>query len=120
MHTSYCVCFVFEIRFREQREQAATASARNFDLLYFRYTGLFNIGKENDLEKYDGVMMMPTLLRPKSRGTIRLASKNPKDLPLIDPRYRSVELRFGSSLSLLHFETNIHTIDITPETILYF
>lgn len=27
------------------------------------------------------------LLRPKSRGTVTLASKNPKDAPLIDPNY---------------------------------
>jgi len=32
-----------------------------------------------------------TLLRPKSRGTVKLASSNPKDAPLIDPKFFDVE-----------------------------
>ncbi|XP_071036074.1 L-sorbose 1-dehydrogenase-like isoform X2 [Parasteatoda tepidariorum] len=30
---------------------------------------------------------LPCYLRPKSRGTVRLASKNPRDAPLIDPNF---------------------------------
>ncbi|XP_064107282.1 glucose dehydrogenase [FAD, quinone]-like [Macrobrachium nipponense] len=33
--------------------------------------------------------IMPYLLRPKSRGTIHLRSKDPFDLPVIDPKYFS-------------------------------
>ncbi|XP_060528654.1 glucose dehydrogenase [FAD, quinone]-like [Cylas formicarius] len=37
------------------------------------------------------VWMMSALLHPKSKGTVRLQSKNPADLPLIDPNYLSDE-----------------------------
>lgn len=35
----------------------------------------------------EGVTVAAILLRPRSRGTIRLASADPRDAPLIDPRY---------------------------------
>lgn len=35
----------------------------------------------------EGYSMYPVLLRPKSRGTIRLRSKDPKRPPRIDPKY---------------------------------
>ena len=35
----------------------------------------------------DGVTFLPCLLRPKSLGTIRLASSNYQDHPVIDPQY---------------------------------
>lgn len=36
---------------------------------------------------YDSFSMYPVLLRPKSRGYIKLRSSNPYDPPIIDPRY---------------------------------
>ncbi len=38
-----------------------------------------------------GYSLHATLLRPKSRGTLRLASNNPKDAPLIDPNFLGEE-----------------------------
>eukprot|EP00928_Gymnodinium_smaydae_P000840 TRINITY_DN10311_c0_g3_i2.p1 TRINITY_DN10311_c0_g3~~TRINITY_DN10311_c0_g3_i2.p1 ORF type:complete len:665 (+),score=107.05 TRINITY_DN10311_c0_g3_i2:113-1996(+) len=35
----------------------------------------------------DGIVFLPTLLLPKSKGSIRLASSNPSDAPVIDPCY---------------------------------
>ncbi|XP_046386925.1 glucose dehydrogenase [FAD, quinone]-like isoform X2 [Ischnura elegans] len=35
----------------------------------------------------DGWMVFPMLLRPKSKGWIRLKSRNPLDKPLVDPNY---------------------------------
>ncbi|MEM9836115.1 MAG: GMC family oxidoreductase N-terminal domain-containing protein [Bacteroidota bacterium] len=41
--------------------------------------------------KVDGFMILPTLLRPKSRGYLALKSSNPFDQPLIQPRFLSAE-----------------------------
>lgn len=37
----------------------------------------------------DGITLHAVLLRPRSRGTVRLASADPRALPLVDPRYLS-------------------------------
>jgi len=39
----------------------------------------------------DGYTILPTQLRPKSRGVVKLNSKNPMAAPSIDPRYLSEE-----------------------------
>ncbi len=41
--------------------------------------------------KYDGFTILPSLLHPKSRGTISLRSSNPKDYPIIQPNFLSEE-----------------------------
>jgi choline dehydrogenase len=43
------------------------------------------------LPKEEGFTILPTLLKPKSRGFVRLHSSNPFDSPLIDPQYLSDE-----------------------------
>ncbi|MEL6673983.1 MAG: GMC family oxidoreductase N-terminal domain-containing protein [Bacteroidota bacterium] len=40
-------------------------------------------------KKVDGCTVLPTLLGPKSKGEVRLASSDPMQAPLIDPRYFS-------------------------------
>jgi choline dehydrogenase len=41
------------------------------------------------LPKEEGFTILPTLLKPKSRGFVGLQSANPLDAPLIDPQYLS-------------------------------
>jgi choline dehydrogenase len=41
------------------------------------------------LPKEEGFTVLPTLLKPKSRGFVGLHSSNPFDSPLIDPQYLS-------------------------------
>ena len=43
----------------------------------------FNDGQQNT----HGFILLPKLLHPKSKGSIRLKSQNPFDYPLIDPQY---------------------------------
>ena len=40
-----------------------------------------------DFPKKDGFTILPTLLHPKSRGTVSLSSSNPKDAPIIQPNF---------------------------------
>lgn len=40
----------------------------------------------------EGFTIFPVLLHPRSKGTIRLKSKNPEDPPLINPNYLSEEV----------------------------
>ena len=35
----------------------------------------------------EGFTLFPVLLHPRSRGTVRLASSDPSDAPLINPNY---------------------------------
>jgi len=62
----------------------------------FHYTS-FNLGENNEADIYDidtyptkdGVTILPTLLRPKSRGQVSLRSNNPKDKVSIQPNFLS-------------------------------
>lgn len=45
----------------------------------------------NTFPKENGYTILPTQVRPESRGTISLASLNPSDVPIIDPNYLSHE-----------------------------
>ena len=42
---------------------------------------------KNNYEQYEAIMVLIILLRPKSRGALRLRSSDPQDLPIIDPKY---------------------------------
>lgn len=43
--------------------------------------------KRHDVDPRPALTIMPTLVAPRSRGTIRLASADPSAAPLIDPNY---------------------------------
>uniref|UniRef100_A0A1B6C574 Glucose-methanol-choline oxidoreductase N-terminal domain-containing protein n=1 Tax=Clastoptera arizonana TaxID=38151 RepID=A0A1B6C574_9HEMI len=43
----------------------------------------------NFIREHNVLIMMPILLRPKSRGSVKLRSKDPYDKPLISPKYMS-------------------------------
>lgn len=49
----------------------------------------FDIHDYPSLPKDEGFTILPTLLKPKSRGFVGLQSLNPHDAPLIDPQYLS-------------------------------
>lgn len=41
--------------------------------------------------RYDGFTLLPSMIQPESRGSIRLNSADPKDSPIIDPNFLSAE-----------------------------
>ena len=41
----------------------------------------------NDYPRVDGFTILPTLLHPKSRGTVSLSSSNPSEAPIIQPNF---------------------------------
>ena len=74
-------------------------------------------------EGYDGGVFMPTLLRPESRGYVRLKSNNPEENPILQPNYfddpkdmekmiEAVRIASRITLSSAFRENNIeHVID---------
>ena len=45
-----------------------------------------------DPKAFHGFMLIPSFLRPTSRGSITLKSRNPREHPLIDPNYLATEI----------------------------
>ncbi|OMH29442.1 GMC family oxidoreductase [Motiliproteus sp. MSK22-1] len=67
----------------------ADPEARSPDIQFHFLPGS---GLEHGLKKIrNGVTLNSALLRPKSRGTVRLRTSNPADTPLIDPNYWAEE-----------------------------
>ncbi len=67
----------------------------NFQLLFASFHIGPNYGYDMyDLDsypRYDGFTLLPSLIHPESRGSIHLASKDPKVAPVIDPNFLSAE-----------------------------
>lgn len=50
------------------------------------FRSLFPLYKNSSQE---GFVLLPTCLKPRSRGTVYLKNNDPKNLPVVDPNYLS-------------------------------
>ncbi|SOE23543.1 choline dehydrogenase [Spirosomataceae bacterium TFI 002] len=93
-----------------------------------------NIGEDYSADMYDiktfpledGYTILPTLLKPKSRGFVKLASTNPSDQPIIQPNFleaeedRMVLLNAGKkALEVMHskaFSKHMDRLVMPPDT----
>ena len=70
----------------------------------------------HEMDGNDGVHIIPTILRPYSRGTVRLASSNPFQQAAIDPRYysdqRDVRMILDGKIELFSKEFNHIRLDL--------
>ena len=83
----------FKTNLANVREAASNPVDMQF---HFAPVHFGNDGKTDfyDLSTYpvtDGYTILPTLLKPKSRGYVGLRSKNPLDAPIIQPNYLTEE-----------------------------
>ena len=65
-------------------------------------------------------LLIPTLLKPKSRGYVRLRSSNPSDLPIIQPNYFEDPDDVKTMISALKFTLNMSSTDVFKENNLDF
>jgi choline dehydrogenase len=70
--------------FTHSRDGSGTASP---DLQYHVLASMKNWPPELDPIKNPYFVICPVLLRPQSRGFVRLRSSNPKDFPIVQPNY---------------------------------
>ena len=56
-----------------------------------------------------GITAFPTLLRPRSVGSVRLQSNNPADPPLIDPNVFDVDEDMEGMVEALHIVRKVDT-----------
>ncbi len=59
------------------------------------------------VEPTDGVTLNSCLLQPKARGTVRLRSANPADLPLVNPNYLGHEEDIRQEIAGLRFARDV-------------
>ncbi|XP_060533708.1 uncharacterized protein LOC132706396 [Cylas formicarius] len=85
------------------------------------------------LENRDVYQLIPLLVRPRSKGTVRLRSKNPFDAPVIDPNYfddqldvktlvegTKLAIRISESKIMRRFGSKLHDIPLPTCTHLPF
>jgi choline dehydrogenase len=70
-----------------------------------------------EVEQRSGYKVRAVLLHPKSRGTLRLASADPHDKPVVDPGYLSHPDDLPSLIEAMHHAQNItQTAALAPYT----
>jgi choline dehydrogenase-like flavoprotein len=69
----------------------AGSAAPDYELLFSYNTDPSKFPAEPDAAERSGVTVGSVLLQPQSTGTVRLASADPLDTPVIDPRFLSEE-----------------------------
>jgi len=111
---------------------STSASPKRVD--YQLHFAALNIGHDYSVDIYDmstfpyedGFTILPTLLRPKSRGTVSLKSKNPAEQAIIQPNFleaeedRMVLLNAGKkALEIIHsdaFSGHLKSILTPPDS----
>jgi choline dehydrogenase len=63
------------------------------------------------LDRFPGFTIATVLLRPESRGTVRVRSANPKDAPLIEPNYLEAEADRKTLIAGLRAARRITSVD---------
>jgi choline dehydrogenase len=63
------------------------------------------------LDRYPGFTIASVLLRPNSRGTVRVRSASQKDAPLIEPKYLEVESDQSTLLAGLRAARHVTSMD---------
>ena len=68
-----------------------------------------------DPKPYHGFMFMAAFLRPTSRGSLTLKSRNPREHPLIDPNYLATEIdRAGMRACIRHTRELVNKKSFDP------
>ena len=60
-----------------------------------------------DIGRFDGITLNSVLMRPKSRGEIKLKSSDPNDMPLLNPKYLSHEDDIRLQISAFKYSREI-------------
>ena len=86
--------------------KGAPKHLKNFNMLPEQATKTFGKGALRE-ESLTGYSFIPTLLHPRSRGTVRLDKESPLNPPLIDPNYLSDPLDVEVLLKGIQFSQRI-------------
>src|SRR4051794_7678556 len=86
--TTFMANSVFEVLAFLRTSQAGAVPDLQLHLLPWSYVSPNqDEATRHDVDKHPALTVLATLISPKSRGTVRLASADPTASPLIDPQY---------------------------------
>jgi hypothetical protein len=71
--------------------------------------GLVKEVKSTSEKQVESYFILPILLHPQSKGTVKLQSKDPFDPPLIDPKYLTHPQDIKTFLRGIFFFSQVHT-----------